>query len=348
MELTAPLQTLKGIGPKTATALEKAGLRTIADLLYYLPRTYENYQATTSIANLRPGKVMLKGRPDALRTNRSRRRNLSITEGVIRDNTGVIRVVWFNQPYRARQLDPNKEYYFTGTYDFKYGKYQLTSPTVTPAAEVSADTSSFQPIYSAKNSLKPLFFKKTISSLRPSFAVIPDLLPLENAPAFVKKGARAEALFKSHFPATPADVKQGRTYLAYEELFEFLLAGKLNKQDNQKLNSITLPFNAKETQKLVQNLPFTLTNAQKIATWDILRDLEKPTPMNRLLQGDVGSGKTVVAAIAAHQSAKNGHQTAILAPTAILAAQHASGLSELLGPLGVKVALLTGATKNKT
>lgn len=347
MDLSLGLDKISGIGPKTYAKLEKAGLRTLGDLIYYLPRTYENYRTTTTIDQIRPGKVMIKGKPDSLKTTQARRRHLSITEGVIRDNTGAIRVVWFNQPYRVRQLNPKKEYYFTGNYDFKYGKYQLTSPAVTEAAEVSETESNFQPIYSAKNSLTPLFFKKLIHKLRGNFAAIPDLLPEENSPNFAQKGSRADALYSVHFPETPEDVKKGRNYLAYEELFEFLLAAKLNQQENQKLNAIKLPFNAENTKKIVQNLPFKLTNAQRIATWDILRDLEKPVPMNRLLQGDVGSGKTVVAALAAHQAAKSGHQTAILAPTAILASQHATGLSELLEPFGLKIALLTGSTKNK-
>ena len=347
MDLSLSLEQIAGIGPKTYAKLEKAGLRTLGDLVYYLPRAYENYQATTTIEKIRPGKVMIKGRVDGLRTTHARRRNLTITEGVISDDTGAVRVVWFNQPYRARQLDPKKLYYFTGNYDFKYNRYQLTSPVVTEASEVSGETSGFQPIYSARGSLKPLFFKKTIGKLRGSFAGIPDLLPLEAAPEFVRPGARSDALFKMHFPENAEEVKQGRNYLAYEELFEFLLAARLNKQENQKLRAFELPFVAENTRDLVGKLPFKLTGAQRIAAWDILRDLEKPTPMNRLLQGDVGSGKTVVAAIAAHQAAKSGHQTAILAPTAILATQHANGLSELLGPFGLKVALLTGATKNK-
>ena len=186
-----------------------------------------------------------------------------------------------------------------------------------------------------------------MGKLRPNFASIPDLLPEGYAPDFAGSGARADALYDIHFPESSDDVKKGKKYLAYEELFEFLLAAKLNQQENQKLNAISLPFNAENTKNLVKNLPFKLTDAQRIATWDILRDLEKPTPMNRLLQGDVGSGKTVVAALAAHQAAKSGHQTAILAPTAILASQHASGLSALLEPFGLKIALLTGATKQK-
>lgn len=347
IDLTESVEAIKGVGPKTANALKKAGVFSVRDFLYLLPRTYENYQAMINIADIKPGKAMLRAKMEKISMRRARRRNFTIVEGIISDETGAVRVVWFNQAYRAKQFQEGKYYYFTGNYEFKYNRYQLTSPVVTPTTEVSSETAAFQPIYSAHSVLKPQFFKKMMERMRGDFSQIPDLLPIEDGPSFLKKGARAEALYNMHFPRNDADTKRGREYLAYEELFEFLLAAKLNKQENQKLLAHELKFNAENTKKLVRNLPFKLTNAQRIATWDILRDLEKPVPMNRLLQGDVGSGKTVVAALAAHQAAKNGFQTAILAPTAILASQHAEGLSELLGPLGVKVALLVGATKNK-
>lgn len=349
MDLSAEVTTLKGVGPKTAEILEKAGLRTVRDILYYLPRNYENYQTAIKIKDLKPGKVMVKGRISDLHTNYARRRNFTITEGRITDGTGDIRVVWFNQPYRTKQFQENKDYYFTGEFNFKYNRYQLTSPTAVLATEVEQSTSGFQPIYKAKGKLGSIFFKKLLGSLRENIALTPDLLPLEdpNTPDFVTPGARADALLNVHFPANQSEVEQGRKYLAYEEIYELLLAAKLNKQQNQKLKSLPCKFNAKNTQKLVNSLPFKLTNAQRIATWDILQDLEKPTPMNRLLQGDVGSGKTIVAAIAAHQTAQNGHQTAILAPTAVLAKQHYDDLRELLKPYSINVALLTGATKHK-
>ena len=354
MELSAEVTTLKGVGPKTAEILEKAGLRTVRDILYYLPRDYENYQTAVKIRNLKPGKVMIRGKISGLHTRHTGRRNFTITEGCISDDTALVRVVWFNQPYRAKQFQEGKDYYFSGQYDFKYNRYQLTSPTAVLATEVEQGANGFQPIYKARGKLNSAFFKKLLSSLRESIALVPDVLPSDRttpeattAPDFVSPGARADALLNIHFPQNASEVEQGRKYLAYEELYELLLAAKLNRQDNQKLKSLPCKFQAKNTKELVSSLPFRLTNAQRIAAWDILQDLEKPTPMNRLLQGDVGSGKTVVAAIAAHQVAQNGHQTAILAPTAVLAKQHYDGLSELLRPYSIKVALLTGATKHK-
>lgn len=357
MDLTAEVTSVKGIGEKTAQSLEKAGIFSVRDLLYTLPRDYENFQSLVSIQDLTPGKVMIRGRISDLETNYARRRHLSITSGKISDNTGAVRVVWFNQPYRAKQFDENREYYFTGEYNLKNGRYQLTSPSAILAEDIGEkkSTATIYPIYKQKAGIKPPQFNKFFKSLRPVFAGIPDLLPgtLKNdplkttCPSFIYQGARKDALFSSHFPDTELEVKNARRYLAYEELFELLLAAKLSKEENSKLKAKPLKFDQKSTKKIVDSLPFKLTNAQRRATWDILQDLEKPTPMNRLLQGDVGSGKTVVAAISAFQAAQNGCQTALLAPTAILATQHYEGLLELLGPLGIKVALLTGATKDK-
>lgn len=349
MEISDSVENIKGVGPRTQAILNKAGIKTIRDLLYYLPRTYENYQNSVKLKDLRPGRVCIQGTISDLHTTRTSRRNFCITEGKIGDGTDFIPVVWFNQPYRAKQFEEGKEYFFRGMYDLSRGRYILSSPQVRPAVEVkNFSTAGFHPIYRARGSFTSENFRRIFETIRNEFAFIPDLLPFtEEAPAFVRPGARSEALFKTHFAENPEDVESGREYLAYEELFELILAANLNKNENSKLKAVKLPFSKEKTGELVKKLPFSLTNAQRKATWEILQDLEGDLPMNRLLQGDVGSGKTVVAAIAAHQTAINGHQTALLAPTAILASQHAESLSALLAPFGIRVALLIGSTKNK-
>lgn len=344
MNLELAVEKIKGIGPKTTAILNKAGIFTLKDLFYTLPRDYENYQTPTKISQIRPGKVVVKGKISQLTTRHTARRRLTITEGVIRDQTDAIRVVWFNQPYRTQQFIENKEYYFSGVYEFNRGRYQLTSPSACLASDVEKQD-NFQPVYVARSKLKSNFFKRIFNHLRPDFALIPDLLPPHSmAPA----KTRAESLFKVHFPANDADVTAGRKYLAYEELFQFILAAKLNQAKNQQLTAKPLEFSAKKTQQLVAQLPFKLTNAQRRAAWDILQDLARNTPMNRLLQGDVGSGKTAVAALAIAQTAWNHQQAVFLAPTAILATQHFETLKTLLAPFNFKIALLTGATKAKT
>lgn len=340
MNLSADVEVLNGVGPKTAETLKKYGIRTVRDFLYNLPRDYENYEAPTSIREMRPGKVVIRGKIDSLTTRRAKRRNLSITEGVIRDNTGAVKVVWFNQSYRVRQFTPEKEYYFTGTYELKNGRYSLISPSAAEIAEVDLKT-GLSPIYVAHGGLKSHDFRRLMGKSRGVFVDIPDMLPS------VKAGTRAKALFYAHFPNSLKSVSGARDYLAYEELFELILASKLNRRENEKLRAIPVPFVAERIRKLVAGLPFALTGAQRRAAWDIFQDMEREIPMNRLLQGDVGSGKTMVAALSAYEAFSSGVQVAMLAPTAILALQHYEGLSELLSKLGVRVELLTGATKKK-
>ena len=193
----------------------------------------------------------------------------------------------------------------------------------------------------AHGGLKSGDFRRLFNNSRDRFAEIPDLLPLAQA------GERKEALFKAHFPETMQAVASAREYLAYEELFELLLASKLNRRENEKLKAISLKFDAPKIREFVGALPFRLTNAQRRAAWEIFQDMEKTVPMNRLLQGDVGSGKTMVAALAIYEAVLSGAQVALLAPTAILASQHFENIAGLLNGFGVKVSLLTGATKKK-
>lgn len=341
MNLTDSVESLQGIGPKRAEILKKAGIRTVRDFFYNLPRDYENFQAAESIAEMRPGKVVIKGKIDSLSTRRAKRRRLSITEGVVRDNTGAVKVVWFNQGYRVKQFSPEKEYYFTGNFELKNGRYSLISPSAAEVADIDPKN-GLSPVYVAHGALKSHDFKRLVANSRSKFSEIPDLLPT------VKPGTRKNALFYAHFPNSLKSAQNARDYLAYEELFELILAAKLNRQENDKLKAEKIPFNAAKIKGFVAKLPFQLTGAQRLAAWEIFQNMEKDTPMNRLLQGDVGAGKTVVAALAAYAAALEGHQVALLAPTAILATQHYEGLSRLLGAFGVKVALLTGATKKKS
>lgn len=347
MDFMSQLEKIKGIGPKTSEALSRRGLRTLKDLFYYFPRDYEDYQAQTKISDIQPGKVILRGQIRHLRNLHTRRRNFIITQGEIFDETGAVRVVWYNQPYRIKNFSENTAYYFTGQYDFKYNRYQLTAPTAVIASEIEQKIEGFQPIYSTKGNLTSSWFKKLFEKLRPYFASIPDFLPQEHAPAFIYPGARSEALYKIHFPKQSQDVAEAKKYLSYEEIFELLLASQLNRQETQRLRALSLSFNLEQTKSLLGSLKFKLTAAQKAAGWDILQDLAKDTPMNRLLQGDVGSGKTVVAALAIFQAIRAGAQVALLAPTSILASQHAENLGQILSPFGIRIGLLTSTTKQK-
>ncbi len=340
IELTNDICAINGIGPKTAEILKKSGIYTLRDFFYNLPRDYENFSAPTTIAKMRPGKVVIRGRILSIKSRQARKRRLTITEATIGDDTGSVKAIWFNQSYRVRQLIPEKEYYFAGDFSFKNGRFQLNSPSAAEIADVDIG-SGLSPIYVAHGKVKSANFKKLVTKSRALFAEIPDLLPT------VPAGTRKDALFNVHFPQSEKMVKAARNYLAYEELFELILASKLNRRENEKLKAASIPFDASKIRDFVASLPFKLTNAQRLAAWEIFQDMEKATPMNRLLQGDVGSGKTVVAALAAYEAFLAKKQVAILAPTAILATQHFENLSKIFRDFGARVALLTGATKDK-
>ena len=341
MDLTASLETVKGIGPKTASILNKAGFSTIRDLLYHLPRTYESYIGAQSIADLRPGKITIKAKVSHVTSSR-RRRNLTFTTATLSDDTGSIRAIWFNQPYRAQQFDPEKAYYFSGSFEFSYGRYQLVSPSAVLATTYDCATDKCQPVYPSRATLTSAKFARYITTLKPYFKEIPDLLPpnLVNLP-------RSEALYKVHFPQSPTDAQAGLKYLAFEELFILILASQFNRQQNQKLTSPIIKYQVASLKKLINSLPFKLTGAQRRVTWEIIQNLGESTPMNRLLQGDVGSGKTLVAALAAFIAGNAGYQTALMAPTEILATQHAATIDRLFKKSDLVVALLTSSTKNK-
>ena len=337
MVLSSPIEDIKGVGPKTAELLNKAGIFTLRDLAYYLPRTYENYQQAQKISDLRPGQVTIKAKVDDVHS--SRRGRLTITEAVLRDDSGAIRAIWFNQPYRAKQLDDHRDFYFSGKMEFSYGHYQLSNPSVTLAGDIDkAKSDELQPIYRATGSLKSPDFKKFIAACKNQLALSDDMIP--NLPG------RADAFLSVHFPESEADAKKGRDYLAEEELFCLLLASRLNREENKRLKTEPIVADIEALKKLIATLPFKLTDAQRRATWEIIQDMASETPMNRLLQGDVGAGKTMVAALSAFVAAKAGFQTAIMAPTEVLAAQHAESLSKTFGK-ELNIALLTGSTKHK-
>ena len=337
MDLAAPIEEVKGIGPKTAEVLNKAGIFMLRDLIYHLPRDYENFQQAQNIAALKPGKVTVRAKVEEISTRRIRR--ITLTEATLRDKSGAIKAIWFNQPYRAKQFDETKDYYFTGTMELKYGHYQIQSPSAVQADEYDAPTTDkIQPIYPARGSIKSPDFKKFMHALENQIALIPDMIPTYPG--------RADALLNVHFPETIAEAKSGREYLAVEELFSLLLAAKLNREENQKLKTSPIKTDIAKFKQFVGKLPFKLTNAQRLATWEIIQDMDSETPMNRLLQGDVGSGKTMVAALSAFAAKNAGFQTALMAPTEVLATQHAESLGKLFdGKLNV--ALLTGSTKHK-
>ena len=347
MKLTTPLEQIKGVGPKTAQALTVAGLTTVSDALNFLPRAYDDYSTAVNIADLQPGKVTVKARCESVST-RIVRRGLRITTAVLADKSGKVKAVWFNQPYRETQLKSDAEFIFSGQFGMQYNRYQINNPSVELAKEVAKasmeNASGIQPVYKSIKNLRPKTVQDLMKNIRPIMDFLPETLP-ENIIQRQKLVSRSEAVKFLHAPKTHEEISRGRERLAFEELFEMILAAQFNKQEQTRLTGWKIPFNKSVVKNFVDQLPFPLTNAQRRAAWQILQDLESDHPMNRLLQGDVGSGKTVVAGLVAAEVAKAGFQTAIMAPTEILAQQHAKTLDELLSPFGVSVALLTGHVK---
>ncbi len=345
MDLSSPLEKVKGVGAKTGEQFALAGIHTVGDLVLFLPRTHEDFSHITTIANIAPGKATIKARCEAI-TTRPVRRGLRITTATLADDTGKLQAVWFNQPYRAAQLAKGEEFFFSGEFEFAYNRYQLTNPSAEKVSDMPVQTDRLLPVYRSIKGLKTPLVRKILSELKPIIKMLPETLPQTIVKA-QKLISRADAYVAMHFPRSDTDIEKARERLGFEELFELLLASQLNRQANAKLTGWHIPFDQSVVKAFVEKLPFALTGAQRIAAWEILQDFEKSVPMNRLLQGDVGSGKTVVAGLAARQAAHEGFQTALMAPTEILASQHAETLQKLLSPFDVTVGLLTGSVKGQ-
>ena len=339
----ASIDQVKGVGEKTAEQLRVGGIHTVYDLITFLPRAYDDYSNVTHISDIEPGNVTIRARCEKVAT-RMVRRGMRVTTATLYDDTGKIQAVWFNQPYRETQLKTNDEFVFTGAFEFSYNRYQLSNPSAEKSVEVSGQSQQLLPVYRMVQGLKVPLLRKLLQQVQPLIKRLPDTLP---ASVVKTEGLldRGTALAAMHFPDDRVTLEKAKERLGFEELFGLLLASQLNKQEFAKLQGWTIPFEQSVVKAFVEKLPFALTGAQRMSAWEILQDFEKETPMNRLLQGDVGSGKTVVAGLAARQAAAAGFQTALMAPTEILANQHAETLHKLLSPFGVTVSLLTGSVK---
>lgn len=346
MNLNTSLLDVKGVGPRTGQILAAAGLRTVADMINFLPRTYEDYENAESIADIRPGKVVIRARAEKI-SNRYARRNMVITTATLVDNHGdKVQATWFNQPYRKTQLESGGEFYFSGEFALKYGRYQVVAPSCQAVRGLPVSTDRIVPVYSMRSGLKPTLTRKVMMQLKPLMTMMHETLPADIV-AEAQLMERGEAVKQMHFPSDRSTLTEAKRRLAFEELFSLILAARMNRNSNQKLRGFNIAFDQEKIKRFVDQLPFQLTPVQRRSAWEILQDFAGPAPMNRLLQGDVGSGKTVVAALAAYQAAIDGYQTAIMVPTEVLATQHAATLDNLLAPMGVTVALLTGSVKGK-
>ncbi len=345
MTLDTPLLELKGVGPAVALKLSRLGLSSVLDLIQYYPRRYEDFSQLTPISRLQPGTVTIEAVIKQA-TGRYVRRGMHVTEAVASDDTDSVRLIWFNQPYRAAALKAGQKYFISGTFELSHQRLQITSPSVELASDFPLNTARIIPVYRETKGLNSRQLRATLKQVVPLIKKLDETLPdwlLHDHDLM----SRSEALLAIHFPASSAQLAAARQRLGFEEVFQLSLASLLNKAENSQESAPPIPFDHTIAQQFVSELPFRLTDAQRKAVWRIYQDMELPRPMNRLVEGDVGSGKTVVAAMAALMVLHRGHQVVLMAPTEILARQHAKTIHALLAPLGYGdcVGLLVGSLK---
>ncbi|MDQ5912723.1 MAG: ATP-dependent helicase RecG [Patescibacteria group bacterium] len=345
MNLESSVETIKGVGGETAKKLAKLGVETIYDLLTFWPRRYDDYSEVLPIKDIQPGAVTVKAQIESIKTRRVRR-GMHLTEAVIRDQSSAIRVIWFNQPYREKYFKLGHDYYFSGLYDFSFNRYILQNPTVEEAKDFTQNTARIVPIYPQTKGLDSRVIRKALSEITSMFQELPETLPSWVGEQY-KFMSYAEAAYQLHWPENQEKLAAARERIGFEEVFAYILAGQISRAQHDAEIALRVEFSEEIAKQFTEALPFELTPAQKKSAWEILQDVNKEVPMNRLLEGDVGSGKTAVAAFAAFMAARQGVQTAFMAPTELLARQHAQTLANLLEPLGVRIALLTSAVKGK-
>src|SRR3989344_8301679 len=334
MELFTPIENVKTIGPVYAKRLKKLGIHEAKDLLFHFPYRYEDYSKIVPINELKKDDIAtVRGKVMRISERRARRRNLKIVEAYIEDRTDSLRAVWFNQSFIKSYMDKSSHVLLAGTVSLGQDGLFMSNPTYEAERMDRAPIHAGRivPIYPQTRGITSRWLRHAIYQLLPYAENVQDSMPehLRNSKKFppIKN-----ALQQIHFPGGKKQVEDARRRFEFEEIFYIQLAALKAKKELQKESSPKIKSHVGLTKKFVASLPFKLTDSQKKSAWQILKDLEKPAPMNRLLEGDVGSGKTVVAAIAALNTIKANFQTAYMAPTEILAEQHFLNLKSILPP----------------
>ncbi|HSR48904.1 MAG TPA: ATP-dependent DNA helicase RecG [Anaerolineales bacterium] len=347
--LDAPLTSIPGIGPKSAKTLSRLDLETLGDLLWFLPRRYVDYSELKTINRLWYGEeVTVLGTIDEIQVRTTRGGRMKIVEAVVSDGSGSLRVTWFNQPWIAQQLRPGEAVALSGRVDQYLGRLTMNAPEWEPLDRQQLHTSRIVPIYSLTAGVTARWMRRVMNSVVRRLAPqLPDPLP----PDVLQRNDLvpvAEAIEQVHFPDSWEKLRRGQDRLAFEEMLLLQLGVMRQKREWAALKAAAYTVDETWIERFRRGLPYALTAAQNHALEDLRHDLAAGRPMNRLLQGDVGSGKTVVAAAAAGIVVAGGGQVAILAPTSILAEQHHRTLRDLLGAAGdlrpEGIRLLLGAT----
>lgn len=348
LSVKTPLIELKGVGEALNQRLIAVGLKTVNDLIGYFPRKYSDYSNIVPIADTRPGLVSLKVRLHSL-TERRVRRGLHITEAVAEDDSGKLRVIWFNQPYRAKSILPARKYYLSGEFKLQRQRLQVVNPSIELAdGHETTQTARIIATYPESGSLNSVLIRKLINQAVPVINNLKETMPADIINRH-KLLSYAEALKAIHLPRSDIELSEAKRRLAFEELFVVMMASKQMKNQLVRAKSMPVKFQEQVAKKFVNSLHFNLTDTQRKIVWQIYKDIAETEPMNRLIEGDVGSGKTVIAVMASIMVAESGLQVAFLAPTELLAMQHFDTMKKLLKGYRLKdnIELLTGSKKPK-
>ena len=340
------LTTIKGIGPGREKQLHKLGITNITSLLTYFPRTYEDRRTIYRIGDLKSGMTGgVVGTVIAVHEKRPRPR-LSILEVVIADGTGPLKIVLFNQGYKKNFYKKGQRLYAYGKAEFQYGSMQMNTPQIENLGDGGEPDRGIVPIYALADGVSQFVVRSSVRNWFAANHALPEILPAEVREAH-QYMTRYDAFKMMHFPESSERYEEARHQLAYEELFVMQSGLALLRNKEQCHKGPKMGPNGDLMAQCIEILPFSLTGDQQRALEDIRIDMEDERPMQRLLQGDVGSGKTVVATLSLLKAIENGYQGALMAPTEILAAQHYEGIADVCGNLGITIELLTGSTTKK-
>ena len=359
MELSDDIEVLKGVGPKKAQQLHGLGLGSLFDLLTHFPRSYEDQSSITPIGRLEAGaRATVAGVITGLQEKRAGRRGMVILTATISDGTGFLQLTWFNQKFLKQKLKTGRRIFASGRTAYAYGgQGQLAMSQMTSFEIVEDEGADMEakcgilPVYSAGENVKQSMLRALTEQLlglaESGRLAVPEVIP-EGVRQQYGLLPRLQACRQIHYPEDRQQVEKARYRLAFEELYLIqygLMLLKKRRQERQQ--GIRFASCGSLTGGVLSGLPFRLTGDQQKAWQDICNDMERPVPMRRLVQGDVGSGKTVIAMLALVKAVENGFQGAMMAPTEILARQHFESFSGSLEPLGIRVALLSGRLTKK-
>jgi len=343
MDLNTQIKFLNRVGKSTAGRLKKLGIETVSDLIYYFPFRYEDFSSVKKISELNPDEaVTIKVKIKLLANRRSFRKKTMLTEALVEDDTGSLKVVWFNQPFLSKVLKVGEEIFLSGK--LSESRIEMVSPEYEKVRKDTVHTARIVPVYHITEGVTQKQLRFLMSQVAPIFNVVEEFLPNE---ILLKNDFSnlASALKEIHFPESMKTADAAQRRLKFNEMFLIQLAIQSQKKELGQKEAPKLAFLEKQTKDYVVSLPFDLTLAQKKCAWEIIKDLNDEKPMNRLLEGDVGSGKTVVVSVAMLNVALNGYKTVMMAPTEILAEQHYNSFKRFFAKQNFKIILFTGSKR---